>query len=394
MPSDRRHLLSLMLGGGLALGWPARRATATPPPARRSLQVAGPLELMQALDGARPGDHLLLEPGHYAGYFELARDGTAGTPIVIRARSPGTAVFSDELALLGAHNIAYQLRGEGEVARISVRGPEGKVLRCSLHGTAQKGGAITVFEGAVEAEIAYNEIRDYSHRGITVRVRHPVPRGAYIHHNHIKGSSSRGADATAALIIGETKRQSERMAEALVEYNLIEDHFTGAGCLEFKSSGNTARFNTLRNCRSRLESRHGRHCRFIGNACLNAMGPIVWGTDHQVIGNYHDGRRSGSWGDIGAGAGTITQDAFVDSDGPQYPRAENCLMVGNIGTLRLGSGKDGWSLPARNITVEQHDGLIMIRNAVDTIENAIAAAGTVIPRHVVLGPTDVGPDAA
>lgn len=393
MPHRRRQLLSLVLGGGLAATLPLGRAAAAVPAARRVLPVSDTVELLRALADAEPGDHLVLEPGHYAGNLDLQRNGTADAPIIVRARTPRSAIITGQLALRGAHNIAYQLRGEGETACITIHGTAGKVLRCSLRGTVQPGGAIAVFEGVSDAEIAYNEILDYANRGILVRVRQPIPERAHIHHNHVKNSSSKGAKATAAIIIGETKNQSERLAGALVEYNLIEDHFTGAGCLEFKSSGNTARFNTLRNCRSRLESRHGRHSSIIGNACLNAMGPVVWGADHRVIGNYNDGRQSGSWQDIGAGAGTLAQADFVASDGSQYPSAENCLMAGNVGILRLGSGAADWPLPARGITIARHEGPIVVQNAVDIIENDDAAAGLDIPAHVVLQPADVGPDA-
>lgn len=218
-----------------------------------------------------------------------------------------------------------------------------------------------------------------------------MAKNCHIHHNYIHGSTSTGPSGTAAIIVGEGKGDSPHAAAALVEYNLIENHNTGVGCLEFKSSHNTARFNTLRNCQSRLESRHGSYNDFIGNALINAGGPCLWGSHHRAIGNYNDGQRGGQWFDIGPGRG---DGDWADFPGGTflYPCGDNCLLAGNTGTLRLGVGSG--TFLALNTRVEQHNGSVVSNGDEGTTGGAGEAASVMVPPYVILQPADVGPDAS
>ncbi len=357
----------------------------------RTVNVANSSQLTNALSNALAGDDIVLGNGTYSGSFTLAKDGTAEHPIRLRAANAHQATLTDQLTLSGRHNVALRLRAQGSNARFNVVGMDCKVLRCRFFNTAQISGAINIDRGADRAEVAYNAILDYANRAIRVRGgANNIAKFAHIHHNYIKNSSSKGADGTAAIIVGEGKGDSPRQPEALIEYNLVEDHFTGAGCVEAKSSRNIFRFNTLRNCQSRLESRHGSYNDFIGNALINSGGPCLWGSHHRAIGNFNDGQRNGQWSDIGPGRGDGDWSDFPTGSF-LYPRADNCLMAGNIGNLRLGVGAG--SFPALNSRIEQHTGSITTSLATGTTGNASTPASVTVPPYVVLQPEDVGPEA-
>ncbi|NML60229.1 right-handed parallel beta-helix repeat-containing protein [Massilia sp. RP-1-19] len=98
----QRTLISLDRGSlyagddGLLQMRPGAQARAAPPLAVRALAVSSVAQLREAMAGAMPGDVITLAPGEYAimrGELGARRPGAEGSPIVVRAERPGTAVI-------------------------------------------------------------------------------------------------------------------------------------------------------------------------------------------------------------------------------------------------------------------------------------------------------------
>ena len=80
-----RSLLSLMIVSVLLAANPLSAETVTVKPGQ---------SLQEAADKLRPGDTLLLAAGTYYQSLSLARSGTAGNPITIKAQAPGKAIIT------------------------------------------------------------------------------------------------------------------------------------------------------------------------------------------------------------------------------------------------------------------------------------------------------------
>lgn len=98
----QQMLLSLDRGSlyagddGLLRMRPGAQAAAPQSPARRALAVFTVAQLREAMSSAMPGDVITLAPGEYAiggGELVAGRPGAEGSPIVVRAERPGTAVI-------------------------------------------------------------------------------------------------------------------------------------------------------------------------------------------------------------------------------------------------------------------------------------------------------------
>uniref|UniRef100_UPI003593AD02 hypothetical protein n=1 Tax=Blastomonas sp. TaxID=1909299 RepID=UPI003593AD02 len=71
----------------------------------------------------------------------------------------------------------------------------------------------------------------------------------------------------------------------------------------------------------------------------------------------------------------------------QQTWAEDCLLAGNIGILRMGGGDASWQ-PTRNNIVEGHNGSIVNQNVTGTTTRALTVA---VPPYQILTATNVGP---
>ena len=368
------------------------------PPPLRKVHVKNVPELKNALVQAKPGDHIILANGNYEETFTLSKDGSENNPIVIRSTIAHGANINGFFNLDGAHGWLYQLRFQP--GRMQMTGPDTKVLRCKfLHSTGGL-GVIIIRGNAQRAEIAYNSLYNYGddgtddQRGISLRIASDgVSRDVHIHHNYLLKQRGEGG----VIGIGISKSNTDVDVRALVEWNLIED--ANHSAVYLKSSGNTVRFNTVRQITytkpSGFSSRHGYNNDFIANVSINAAGVWLRGKNSRAIGNYKDNAKT-SVNDLhGATRGTILQDDFKSSSNTQWPAAESCSFIGNIGGLAIGSGYSGHEVKALNNIIEAHSGDIIFveNNHEGTMDNRNNPASISVPEYVILNPSDVGPNA-
>lgn len=365
----------------------------------RTVNVANATQLSTALSNAAAGDDIVLANGTYNSTFTLSADGTATNPIQIRAQNPNNAVIQGRLFVAGRHAIVQHLRWQsftGGDSIVEVTGRDCRLTRnwfigCGVSNGAQR-GIVRLQPGAHDCEVSYNEFRQFAQRAICVRSISGGALRAVIRRNYLKQNTVVSGFSGVAIGFGGDSEQGSAMRTellGLVEYNLIEDVGGGMGnILQAKSSRNTFRFNTARNCDSFMEIRSGQFCDLIGNAILNGGGPSVQGVGHRMIGNYNDGGMTGSWRDMGPRGGLLSLKNLGDNQSTsQQTWAEDCLFAGNIGILRMGGGDSSWQ-PTRNNIVEGHDGAIVNPNVLNTTTRALTVA---VPPYQILTAADVGP---
>jgi len=54
-------------------------------------------DLQQVLDGAIPGEIIILAPGSYGGFITIKKGGDAGAPVIIRAEESGTVTLTNAM---------------------------------------------------------------------------------------------------------------------------------------------------------------------------------------------------------------------------------------------------------------------------------------------------------
>lgn len=323
-----------------------------------------------ALSTAAAGDDIVLANGTYTGNFVLNANGTEALPIRIRAENAGSAYINGSIELRGNYNTVRNLRFEGvtkDWAIIDVYGDYAKIQgirmnNCGVSGSAEK-GAILCRPGANYGIIEYCTIENYTQRAICLFSEAPGARFWTIRRNYLRNNieSPQGYSGVAIGIGGEEAPSGWSIdMQCLVEYNLLEEiGGTDGNIIQFKSSGNTARLNTARNCPlGRMEDRRGGwpptgvFNYWLGNTLINSRGPMCFGPDHIVISNYNDGQVTGNYSSMGPAEGNITWD--VNSN--QRPRAERQLWSQNEGPMIVGNGFD--NLAAIDTIIEEHVGPI------------------------------------
>jgi len=142
--------------------------------------------------------------------------------------------------------------------------------------------------------------------GATVVVWYDGKNGAYpgqststfhrIDSNFFNGRGYQGGNGGESIRVG-TSQTSTSYGYNLVEYNLFENMVqTEPEIISNKTSFNTYRYNTFKNCRGGLTLRHARYCSVYGNffivdnpSVTNSYGIRIIDKGHKVFNNYIEG---------------------------------------------------------------------------------------------------------
>lgn len=117
---------------------PADEGAAPNFPGEAELPVIAAAEIEKLLNGAQPGDVVLVPPGTYNGTLEIAVSGGNRRPITVRPQSPGTVIIDgtdsptdSDLVTLSGDNVVFEgftIRNANR-SGISVWGAQGVVIR-------------------------------------------------------------------------------------------------------------------------------------------------------------------------------------------------------------------------------------------------------------------------
>ncbi|MGG8409243.1 chondroitinase-B domain-containing protein, partial [Streptomyces sp. 12297] len=186
-----------------------------------------------------------------------------------------------------------------------------------------------------------NSFHDKTTEGIFVVLDGPgttaVAQRLTLLRNHFSDHSYAGANGGESIRLGVSSRALS-VADAVVEYNLFERCDGDPEAVSVKSSGNTIRYNTLRDSRGGIVLRHGNETTVEGNHLLDGgEGIRVYGNDHLVVNNLLAGL-SGRALVIGSGT---TRDHHAGESTEERRGNDACdralilhnTLVGNTGSL-------------------------------------------------------------
>jgi poly(beta-D-mannuronate) lyase len=324
------------------------------PPPLRSITVDTVPELRDALDGAEPGDLILLrdQVWELTSEVDVTRSGTAGHPIVISAETIGGAVIegSAGLALSDVAHVVvrgldfrfaasgvgidcddcshvrftrnrFELDPDGDAHWFRLVGDSHHNLidRNAFANKATEGNMFT-FDGTDDAVASFNRIEL----------------------NHFSDHTFDGENGGECMRVGWSGLKYAR-GENLIQYNLFERCNGDPEIVSNKSSNNTFRYNTFRDNDGALVFRHGHGSRAIGNFFLGNEGGIrVYGDDHLIVNNYlaHNTGGGGTRSTIAIGSGTELDEP---ASGAGYDAAERVLIAFNTlldNASHIGIGTD------------------------------------------------------
>ena len=201
-----------------------------------TVYVSSESEAQAALDGALPGDVIIVKNGDCADFtLVLDRSGTAEASIILRAESGGRVSLTDQS---GFHVRGSYLKIDGFVFREVIKFSDtiiriirfdgahhNEVVNCALYrcGFDEWAHIILLTRGSTHNQIHHNYLENIRGQGIGVRGEADNTDN-HVHHNWINGTQSDGeANGQEPIQIGQSCTHFSNVLNTVVEYNLIEN---------------------------------------------------------------------------------------------------------------------------------------------------------------------------
>ena len=211
------------------------------PPCLRTVDVAAADTLMAALGAALAGDCIVVADGTYA-FPAITAQGTAASPIVVRAANRGQVTVTGNVVLMGAayvvvEGLAYVDMGSA----IATNADHCRITRSRFQlGVARANGTSRY------TRIDRNEFGPKN-----------TGNGHYIHatemseftqvdRNHLHDATGGGTSRDAVSLGCCGPEFDYHMTGNVMEHNLLVNCSSDAEYVSIKSSGNTIRYNTFR----------------------------------------------------------------------------------------------------------------------------------------------------
>ncbi|MFE6222795.1 MULTISPECIES: polysaccharide lyase 6 family protein [unclassified Streptomyces] len=304
--------------------------------------------LQSAIDAAVPGDRIVLADGSYTvpsgGIRVSGKHGTTSAPITVVSASRGGAVLNGPVSfvLSGSSNITLSGFAFRQTSTLAVPADCSRIrLTRNDFKLADTAGLDWVVVRGDDAKIDRNHFHHRSSQGIFLVVDGPgttaMAQRTHIFRNYFADHAYTGANGGEAIRLGVSHRALST-ADALVEYNLFERCDGDPEAISVKSSGNTIRYNTLRDNKGGIVLRHGNATTVEGNHVLGgANGVRLYGNDHLVVNNHISGTTSRG---LVIGSGT-TQDHHAGETTEERRGNDACdravvahnTLVGNSATI-------------------------------------------------------------
>ncbi|WP_405683653.1 chondroitinase-B domain-containing protein [Streptomyces sp. NBC_00057] len=258
-------------------------------------------ELQSAINGAAPGDRIVLADGTYTvpsgGAINVSgKNGTGAAPITIVSKTRGGAVLRGERSFVFNNSSNITVSGFAFRQSASMEIPANcSAIRLTRNDFqfADIDGLYWVVVRANDSKIDRNHFHDKTTAGIFIVVDGPgstdMAQNLHIFKNHFSDHSFTGANGGEPIRLGVSGRALSS-AHAVVEYNLFERCDGDPEAISVKSSDNTVRYNTIRNSRGGIVLRHGNHSTVEGNYLIGGTdGVRLYGNDHLIVNNYLNG---------------------------------------------------------------------------------------------------------
>ena len=257
----------------------------------QAARAAGPAEIIitpdsfpRAVAAATPGSSLLLADGVYPNVnLRFSAKGAADRPITLRAHHPGRAILTGKsrLTISGEYLVVSGLdfdQAWGSEVVVLTHASHCRLTECAF---IECGNPASTFSHIITlaGTSQYNRIdhcfmRGNLSMGMGVRVNEKDCANTYnsFDHNYFRDITRRFSNGQEAVQIGQGGFSAPQMMHALVEYCLFVNASGDHEIISNKSSCNTYRFNTFRDCKGSLTLRGGGSALVQGNVFLNCEG--------------------------------------------------------------------------------------------------------------------------
>ncbi|WP_406253386.1 polysaccharide lyase 6 family protein [Streptomyces atratus] len=306
-------------------------------------------ELQSAINGAAPGDRIVVADGTYTvpagGAINVSgKNGTSAAQITIVSKSRGGAVLRGERSFVFANSSNITVSGfafrQSTTMEIPADCSSIRLTRNDFQ-HADSGDPYWLVVRANDTKIDRNHFHDKTTAGIFLVVDGPgstaMAQNIHIFRNHFSDHSFSGDNGGESIRLGVSGRALSG-AHAVVEYNLFERANGDPEAISVKSSDNTIRYNTIRDSRGGIVLRHGNRSRVEGNYLIGGSeGVRLYGNDHLIVNNYLSGLSGRA---LVVGSGTTrdhnsgeTQDERRGNDACDRAVIVHNTLIGNSSTL-------------------------------------------------------------
>jgi poly(beta-D-mannuronate) lyase len=310
------------------------------------------LEAFQrAIDGARPGDRIVLAPGTYetTAAIRVKARGTRKKPIVIAAGTTGdvkirgVAGFSlDRAAYVVIHGFIFRHEDAAPAFAASschnVRFSH-NVIRLTEPKRRKSHWVVVGGKDSHHNRIDHNRFERKSNLGVMLKLggaQNSVTRHDRVDNNHFRDRPRGTGNGFETIRIG-TSHLSHLSSRTLIELNLFERCDGEAEIVSVKTQKNYIRYNTFRDSAGSLTLRNTHGCEVVGNFFLNPSGKKnvrgirVFGSKHRILNNYFSGMtkaaisiRSGDTNRI-----TRARAKYPAGEYPDYQRPDRSTIAYN-----------------------------------------------------------------
>ncbi|WP_439678740.1 chondroitinase-B domain-containing protein [Embleya sp. MST-111070] len=263
------------------------------------IPVASLAALQSAINGAAPGDRIVVADGTYTvpagGSITISgKNGTSAAPITIVSKTRGGVVLKGERSFVFANSSNIVISGFAFRHSTTMEIPtDCSAIRLTRNDFqfADSGDPYWVVVRGNDTKIDRNHFHDKTTAGIFVVVDGPpgkdkMAQNVQILRNHFSDHSFTGDNGGEPIRFGVSSRALGN-AGGHVEYNLFERCNGDPEAISVKSSGNTIRYNTIRDSKGGIVLRHGNGSTVEGNYLIGGFdGVRIYGNDHVVVNNY------------------------------------------------------------------------------------------------------------
>lgn len=370
--------------------------------------VSTSAELTTALSNASAGTTIVLANGTYSqtGPFVVSnKNGTASSPITIKAANPGQAIISGgaSLQIQSSSNVVIEglkFTNLGNTALLLDGSNNIRVTRNQFALQATGGTLIWLQVSGINSHHNRIDHNDFGHKSDTDPLiayqgdgNGNISQYDVIEYNYFHDVCPWVANGKETIRLG-LSGISLSNGFNTIQYNLFENCDGEPEIVSVKSSNNTVRYNTFKASKGGLTSRHGHNNSFYGNFFLGdgveteEAGIRIYGNDHKIYNNYMENLTANAIildnGNYDGGTSVYPSNPTPDDLRAQWKiyRAQvvNNTIVNSMTGIIVGSSK---TYATQDSRVANN----IVRNSTGTLYDEVVTTNTLFEGNIGFGST-------
>jgi len=354
------------------------------------LLVSNQAELEAAIEGARPGQTIVMKNGVWSDIEIVFKgEGEEGAPIQLIAQNPGEVIISGQssLSLAGSYLVVRGLvfkdgysptgtvisfrKSKKQLANYS-RVTETVIDRFNKPERFESDIWVSMF--GKNNQFDHNHLVGKMNKGVTMAVRLDTPdsreNNHRIQYNYFGPRQVLGANGGETLRVG-TSHYSLSESRTLIENNVFDQCDGEVEIISIKSGANLIRGNLFKESSGTLTLRHGNgniveNNVFLGKGKQHTGGIRVINADHVIRNNYLSGLTGYRFG-----GGLVVMNGVPDSPINRYHQVKNVVLENNtlvdVDHIQLSAGADSERSARPQNTVFRNNLVVSTKNFKETV---------------------------